>query len=100
MIWQVGSITLNATIVFTWVVMAFLVTGSWLVTRRLSTETRFSRWQNLLELLVIGIQDQIRGVSRQEPGHYLPFIGTLFIFIAVSNLLSIVPGYVCDLISP
>jgi len=92
-IWQLSTITLNATIVFTWIVIALLVIGSWLITRRLSSETRFSRWQNLLEVLVTDMQDQIRDISRQEPGRYLPFIGTLFIFIAVSNILSIVPGY-------
>jgi len=88
-----GALELNATIVFTWLVMAILVLGSWLVTRRLSTTTRISRWQNLLEVLVDGIRQQIRDVSRQEPGAYLPFIGTLFLFIAVSNVLTIVPGW-------
>ncbi len=88
-----GPLELNATIVFTWLVMAMLVLGSWLVTRQLSTTTRISRWQNLLEVLVDGIRQQIRDVSRQEPGAYLPFIGTLFLFIAVSNVLTIVPGW-------
>ncbi|MDH4232096.1 MAG: F0F1 ATP synthase subunit A [Nitrospirota bacterium] len=90
---QFGTVKLNATIVYTWIVMAVMVVGSWLITRRLSTETGFSRWQNLLEVLVTGIQSQIRAVSHQEAGQYLPFAGTLFLFIAVSNLLSIVPGY-------
>ncbi len=88
-----GPVSLNATIVFTWFVMALMVLGSWLVTRRLSAETRLSRWQNLLEVLVAGIRDEIREISGQAPGQYLPFVGTLFLFIAVSNLLSIVPGY-------
>jgi F-type H+-transporting ATPase subunit a len=73
--------------------MALLVLGSWLVTRRLTSETRIPRWQNLLEVLVTGMRDQIREVSRQDPGRYLPFVGTLFLFIGVANLLSIVPGY-------
>jgi F-type H+-transporting ATPase subunit a len=46
-----------------------------------------------LEVLVTGIRDQIRDVSRHDPGPYLPFVGTLFLFIAVANLLSVVPGY-------
>jgi len=92
-IWQWGEISLNATIVFTWVVMGLLVFISWLITRRLSSEVRFSRWQNLMEIVVKGMQDQIRDISHQEPAMYLPFVGTLFLFIAVSNLLSIVPGY-------
>jgi len=93
-IWQWGPISLNATIVFTWVVMLLLVLCSWLVTRRLSSEVRLSRWENLLEILVKGMQDQIREISHQETRMYLPFVGTLFLFIALSNLLSIVPGYV------
>lgn len=84
---------LNEAIVFTWVVMAVLVVGSWLITRRLSTGTRFSRWQNLVEVLVSGLRNQIREVSRQEPGIYLPFVGTIFLFIAISNLLVVVPGF-------
>jgi F-type H+-transporting ATPase subunit a len=66
---------------------------SWLVTRKLSSGAEISPWQNLLEVLVAGMREQIRQISQQEPGPYLPFIGTLFIFISVSNLLAIVPGY-------
>lgn len=91
--WQWGAITLNATLVFTWLVMAGLVLCSWVVTRKLSASVRLSRPQNFLEVLVLGINQQIQEVSQQPPKPYLPFVGTLFIFIAVSNLLSIVPGY-------
>jgi F-type H+-transporting ATPase subunit a len=88
-----GPIVLNATIISTWAVMALMVLGSKLVTRGLTTETRFSRWQNLMEVLVTGIREQIREISGQDPREYLPFVGTLFLFVAVCNLLSIVPGY-------
>lgn len=90
---QWGWFTINSTIFFTWLVMLLLTAGSWLVTRKLTSEGELSRWQNLLEVLVKGINGQIREVSRQEPGPYLPFVGTLFIFIAISNILAIVPGY-------
>ncbi|HSH27028.1 MAG TPA: F0F1 ATP synthase subunit A [Wenzhouxiangella sp.] len=92
-LWQWGWFNLNLTIVLTWVVMAILVSVSWLISRRLRTDTEISRWQNLLEVVVVGMSDQIRAVSRQEPGRYLPFVGTLFLFIAVANLLNIVPGF-------
>jgi F-type H+-transporting ATPase subunit a len=52
-----------------------------------------SRWQNLLEVLVSGICDQIREATHQNPQRYLPFVGTLFLFIASANLLNVVPGY-------
>ena len=91
--WRLGPIAVNATIAFTWLVMLLLALGAWAITRRLSSGARISRWQNLLEVLVAGMRDQIREVSRQEPGPFLPFVGTLFLFIAASNLLAIVPGF-------
>ena len=92
-LWQYGPVTLNATIVFTWLIMGGLVSASWLATRRMTGDVHLTRWQNLLEALVSVMRDQIRDISRQEPGRYLPFIGSLFLFIVVSNLLIIVPGY-------
>src|SRR5690606_1669821 len=92
-LWQIGPFALNATIVFTWAVMLILVVGAATITRRLSYSPELTRWQNLLEVLVGGIRAQLRAVSRQEPGPYLPFVGTLFLFIAVSNVLAVVPGW-------
>jgi F-type H+-transporting ATPase subunit a len=92
-LFELGPITLNATIAFTWVVMAILAIGARLITRRLSTDEQISRWQNLLEVLVIGMREQIRAVSRREPGRFLPFVGSLFVFIAISNVLAVVPGF-------
>ncbi len=91
--WQWGKLSLNATILFTWLMMALLTLVSWLVTRRLTASTEISNWQNLLEVLVTGIRDQIQEVSHQQPGRYLSFVGTLFLFIATANLLNVVPGY-------
>ncbi|WP_029898932.1 F0F1 ATP synthase subunit A [Desulfohalovibrio reitneri] len=93
--WSRGVVELNATIVWTWIVMAGLVLFSLLITSRLSTGTKMSRWQNLLEIIVQGMRDEIEGIAGQKPGIYLPFVGTLFLFIAVSNVLgALVPGFV------
>jgi F-type H+-transporting ATPase subunit a len=91
--WEWGAIRLNATIVFTWLVMALMVVASWLVTRNLSSSMEISRGQNLLEVIVSSIREQIRDVSQQDPGPFLSFVGTIFLFIAVSNLLAVVPGF-------
>lgn len=92
-LWSWGPVSLNGTLLYSWIVMLLLVGGSWLITRRLSSSTDISHWQNLLEVLIIGMRDQIQEVSRQKPGRYLPFVGTLFLFIGTSNLLTIVPGF-------
>jgi F-type H+-transporting ATPase subunit a len=90
--WQLGPITINATIVYTWIVMVLLVGSSWLATRRLSHESHGSLWQTVLESVVAVIGDQIREITRQPADHILPFVGTLFLFIATANLLGVVPG--------
>ena len=93
LLWQWGPVHLNATLVYTWLVMALLTCGSWLVTRRLVVDPPLSRWQNLLEAIIAVISDQIQQISQQPAGHFLPFIGTLFIFISFANMLAIIPGY-------
>jgi F-type H+-transporting ATPase subunit a len=91
--WQQGFIKLDATLVFTWVVMAVLTLSAWLVTRRLRSDAQRSRWQNLLEIAVTGIVQQIGEVGLRRPRGFLAFLGTLFLFIGASALLTIVPGF-------
>ena len=91
--WQQGFFKLNATIAFTWGLMFVLVAGSLLVTRNLSTGLRRSRWQNLLEIVVTAIKEQIAEVGLRQPEKYLGFLGTLFLFVAIASVFTIVPGY-------
>lgn len=91
--WQHGFIKLNATLVFTWGLMLVLAVGSILITRRLSKELKRSRWQNLLEIIVSGMQKQIEEVGLPHPEKYLVFLGTLFLFVAASSLCTVIPGY-------
>jgi len=91
--WQDGFFKLNATLVFTWALMVFLVVGSMLITRKLTTGHTRSRWQNLLEIVVTGIQQQIKEVGLRNPGKYLGFLGTMFLFVAAASLCTVIPGY-------
>ena len=93
-LWDGGFVNVNLTLVTTWIVMALLVGAAWLITRRLRTDAEMSRWQNGLEVVVGFLRSQIREISGQDPDRYLAFVGTLFIFIFVSNALTLVPGYV------
>jgi len=91
--WQYGWIELNATIVFTWLLMLVLVAGSWLVTAKLSKDAQRSRWQNLLEIVVITLERQIEEIGLREPRKYLGFLGTLFVFVASASLCTLIPGF-------
>jgi F-type H+-transporting ATPase subunit a len=89
-----GAAHLNATIVYTWVLMFLLTFSSWLLTRRLAgSGARRSRWQNAVEVIVETIRGQIRSLCPVGGDTYLPFVGSLFLFIVGSSLLEVVPGW-------
>ncbi|TCS63324.1 ATP synthase F0 subcomplex A subunit [Primorskyibacter sedentarius] len=90
MIW---GIPVNATIFYTWIVMAVLTGASMLITRNLRPDVPPNRWRTALEVIVQGIQSQIEEISQGPSRHLLYFAGTLFLFVAVSNLLLVVPGF-------
>ena len=92
-LWQHGAIRLNATIAFTWVLMLLLAGGAKLITRGLSTGPDRSRWQDLLEIIVTGMEQQIEAVGLTKPRQYLPFLGTLFLLLATTALGTIIPGF-------
>ena len=93
-LFQFGFITISATLVYSWMIMAILLIGSILITRRLSSGRTLSRWQNLMEVILGTIMGEIREISREKANYYFPFIATLFLFIALSNILTFIPGYV------
>jgi len=91
--WQLGFVKLNATLVFTWLVMFVLVLSAWLITRNLTKNLTRSRWQNGLEILVETTIQQISEAGLSHPKRYMGFLGSLFLFIATANLLTLFPYF-------
>jgi F-type H+-transporting ATPase subunit a len=91
--WSWAGLEFNATVVFTWGVNLLIAGAAWALTRGLSDETSIDRGQHILEVLVLQVRDQIRDIVQEDPRPYLPFVATLFLFISVSNALTIVPYY-------
>src|SRR5476649_258559 len=91
--WHYGIFKLNGTIVFTWGLMLVIAVGSKLITRRLSTDLTRAPWQSLLEIVVTGIEKQIEDVGLRHPEKYIGFLGTLFLFVALASLCTVIPGY-------
>ncbi len=92
-LWQHGPVTLNGTIVTTWALMIVMSLGAKLVTRRLVVAGNISGWQATLEIIVTALRSQVRDIGLEEPDKYLPFLGTVFLFVATANLFTIIPGY-------
>src|SRR5664279_3383437 len=89
-LFHLGPVPVTAGVVVTWAIMAVLVLGGILVTRRLSLVP--SSTQAAFELVVDTVDIQIRTTMRVEPAPYRAFVGTLFAFIFVANWSSLVPG--------
>ena len=89
-LFHLGPVPITAGVVATWAIMAVLVIGSILISRRLSLVP--SKTQAFFELIVDTVDGQIRDTMRLEPAPYRSFVGTLFIFIFVANWSSLIPG--------
>lgn len=86
-------VTINGTLVFSWIVMAILIVLGLLATRNLKTGREISRLQNGLEIIVRALRNEVKSLAGRESVTYVSFIGTLFLFISLANLLSPVPFY-------
>jgi F-type H+-transporting ATPase subunit a len=74
--------------------MFVMAAGAKLITRKLSTELKRTQWQNFLEMLITSIQTQIQEVGLKDPHKYIGFLGTLFLYVAISSICTVIPGYV------
>lgn len=92
-VFTAGGVSVNSTIVNTWIVMALLVGLSVVTTRNLRPDKPPNRWRTALEVIVTTIQGQIEEITQSSARHVMYFAGTLFLFIALSNLLLVVPGF-------
>ena len=91
-VFTLGDLGVNATVVTTWGIMALLTLTSVLITRNLSPKVPPNRWRTALEFVVKSIQSQIAEISGRPDPRLLYFTGTLFLYIVASNLLNVVPG--------
>ena len=74
------------------VVVVLIVGFSYLTTRRLGMIP--GGRQHILEMIVEGLSGFLREMVGPDGPRYLPLIASLFLYIVVSNLLGIIPGFV------
>lgn len=85
-----GPLGITTPVVSTWAVMLLLVGFSFVATRNLQQDP--GRLQTVLEGVVTAIQNAIEDSLSGYGSRLLPFIGSLWIFIAVANLAGTLPG--------
>ncbi|APR40313.1 F0F1 ATP synthase subunit A [Paraburkholderia sp. SOS3] len=86
----IGFVPISAPVITTWAMMALIACALLALRRQLSPTP--SKLQAALELLATSLDAQIRDTIRTDPAPYRSLVGTLFVFILVSNWSSLVPG--------
>jgi F-type H+-transporting ATPase subunit a len=89
-VFHIGPVPITGPVITTWVLMAVLAIACGLATRRLRIMP--NGLQAMLETLVGAIGEQIQGIINREPSHFLPLLGSLFVFLVVANLSGVLPG--------
>jgi len=78
-------------IIYTWLIMAiFLVLGK-LATSAMKTVP--GGLQNFMEVIISGIENMVEETMGHHGRPFFPLIATLALFILVSNLIGLVPGF-------
>ena len=77
-------------VVFAWIIAFTLMAIAYFGTR--NRKEIPGRFQNFLETVVEGLQKFVTDVLGDRGKKYVPFIGTLFLYILCQNLFGLVPG--------
>jgi F-type H+-transporting ATPase subunit a len=89
-VFHVGPVGITTPVITTWGIMLLLVALSWATTRNLRQDP--GPVQVVLEGLIGAMDRAISEVLPKTSAQVLPFIGTLWIFVVVANLVGIIPG--------
>ena len=93
--YQNGIFKINATILFSWIVMAILIIFSIFVKKNVKNKKlnnkSISTLQVISELVIDFIEKQINSGTNIGTNIIFPFISTLFLFIIFANLISLLP---------
>jgi F-type H+-transporting ATPase subunit a len=79
-------------VLYMWIVMGILLVVAVVATRRLQLVPRGS--QNFMEIILEQFVNELDETIGHGGRRYLPLVGTLGLFILVSNLMGLVPGLI------
>lgn len=89
-LFYVGVLPVTNTLLTTWLVMLFLMIGSFIITQNLSYIP--SRAQVAVEGVVDGLHTTFKSILGEKIYQFFPLLATLFLFIIVSNWSGLLPG--------
>ena len=78
-------------ITHSWFIMIIMLIGAFLLSRGLKLLPQ--KGQNLLEMIVGGLEDFMVDITGPEGRAFFPFIATIFLYILMCNLIGLIPGF-------
>ncbi len=78
-------------ITYTWLVMIILIGSAFFLAKRVKLVPE--KGQNFFEVVIDGMETFMVEITGPEGRFFFPFIATIFLFILVSNLIGLIPGF-------
>lgn len=89
---SIGGLPITQSVLTTWFIMMTLFLLAWVSTRKRSLRQP-GTCQIILESILSTMHDAIKEIVPQHVELVFPFVTTLWIFILISNLIGIIPGF-------
>ena len=91
-LYSFGSVNITNTMITSWIVVALMVVGVFLMTRRWELVPRGA--QNVLEAILEAFYNVVTGITGEKNGRrFFPAVATIFFFILFANWLSLTPVF-------
>jgi len=81
----------NAHVLHSWFVMIILIVGSLLLLKGIRIIP--TKGQNVLEMIIQGLENFMIEITGPEGKAFFPYIATVFLYILLSNLIGLIPGF-------
>lgn len=81
---------IDSTVVTTWIIIGVVWLLAWLLSRRLCVSPGLV--QTAVEGIIVSIENAIAEVAPEHARRLMPFIGSLWVFLAIANLSGLIPG--------
>ena len=83
-----GGIEVAESVVVTWIIMAVMVIFAIVMTRKLRIQNPGKR-QVIIESIVTGLQNMVKGFIGEKGTRYVPYLATVIIYIGISNIIGL-----------
>ncbi|MFO7527469.1 MAG: F0F1 ATP synthase subunit A [Marinobacter sp.] len=90
-LFSVGPVDVSGTVVTSGVITLLLAVFGWQMSRRLHLDP--GPLQTAIEGIVLTIEKAVAEVAPQHARQLLPFVGSLWVFLVIANLVGLIPGF-------